>query len=108
MSDYRNPDDPLRRDLGHDPKARSMNATWGWIAAAVFIVVVLAVAFGTGYRPGSGYSNVASNSTTPPAVTQMPPPTMAPAPPPAATPTPSSTAPAPISPAPNSPAQSSQ
>jgi len=45
--DYRN--DPLRRDPAYDPDARAMNATWGWIAAALFIVVVLAVAFGIGH-----------------------------------------------------------
>ena len=48
--DYRN--DPLRRDPAYDPDARAMNATWGWIAAAVFLVVVLAVAFGIGHEPG--------------------------------------------------------
>ena len=51
MSDYRNQDfndpnldDPLRRDVS--PDARASNATWGWIAAAIFVVAVLAVAFG--------------------------------------------------------------
>ena len=66
MSDYRNSEfgnDPLRRDPPYDPDARAMNATWGWIAAAVFIVVVLAVSFGIGHEPNT---NTASNDVTPP------------------------------------------
>jgi hypothetical protein len=99
MSDYRNSDydyrnDPLRRDPAYDPDARAMNATWGWIAAAVFIVVVLAVAFGIGHEPGQSGTNTAANDVTPPAATRMAPPlTMAPPAnpaPPAATPAPNS------------------
>jgi hypothetical protein len=54
MSDYQNSDDPfyhyyfddpLRRD---HPDARAPNAAWLWIGAAVFLVVVLAVASGIG------------------------------------------------------------
>jgi hypothetical protein len=101
MSDYRNSDfdyrnDPLRRDPIYDPDARAMNATWGWIAAAVFIVVVLAVAFGVGHGPNQSGTNTASNDVTPPAATRMAPP-LSPAAPHAATP-------APITPTPNSPA----
>jgi hypothetical protein len=103
MSDYRNSEfesrnDPLRRDPAYDPDARAMNATWGWIAAAVFIVVVLAVAFGIG-RSGQPGTNTASNDVTPPAATRMAPPLAPaqPAAPPAATP-------APATPTPNSPA----
>jgi hypothetical protein len=99
MSDYRNSEfdyqnDPLRRDPAYDPDARAMNATWGWIAAAVFIVVVLAVAFGIGHEPGQSGPNTASNDVTPPAATRMAPP-LTPAPPaapPATTPTPNSPA----------------
>jgi hypothetical protein len=92
MSDYRNSEfdyrnDPLRRDPAYDPDARAMNATWGWIAAAVFIVVVLAVAFGIGHEPGQSGSNTASNDA-PPAATRMAPP----AAPPATAPTPNSPA----------------
>jgi cell division protein FtsN len=106
MSDYRNPNDPFRRDMGYDPDARAVNATWGWIAAAVFIVIVLAVAFGIGHQPAPGDTNVASNGATPPAAGKMAPPaTMAP---PSATPAPSATTPAPVTPAPNAPAQRSQ
>jgi hypothetical protein len=103
MSDfnYGNGDDPLRHEPPYDPNARAMNATWGWIAAAVFIVVVLAVAFGIGHQPGQ--TNTASNDVRPPAATRMAPP-VNPAPP-AATPAPS---PLPVTPTPNSPAQGSQ
>jgi len=94
MSDYRNSeygyrnDDPMRRDVIYDPNVRSMNATWGWIAAAIFIVVVVAAAFGLG-RPSQTGTNTASNE--PPAATRMaPPPSMHP-----------------LAPAPNSPAQRS-
>src|ERR1700682_2574897 len=70
MSDYRNSDydyrnDPLRRDPAYDPDARAMNATWGWIAAAIFIVVVLAVAFGIGHEPNQLGTSTASNDVTP-------------------------------------------
>ena len=95
MSDYRNSEfdyrnDPLRRDPAYDP------ATWGWIAAAVFIVVVLAVAFGIGHEPNT---NTASNDVTSPAATRMAPP-LAPASPAA----PRAVTPAPATPTPNSPA----
>jgi hypothetical protein len=92
MSDYRNSEfgnDPLRRDPPYDPDARAMNATWGWIAAAVFIVVVLAVAFGIGHEPRQSGTNTASNEASPPAATRMAPPALTPAP---ATPTPNSPA----------------
>ena len=90
MSDYRNSEfdprnDPPRREPAYDPDARVMNATWGWIAGAVFIVVVLAVAFGIGHEPNT---QSASNNVTPPAATRMAPPVT----------------PAPASPTPNSPA----
>jgi hypothetical protein len=88
MSDYRNSEFEYRNEPPYDPVARDMNATWGWIAAAVFIVIVLAVAFGVGRQPTT---NTASNDITPPAATRM-------APPPSATP---------MAPAPNSPAQRS-
>ena len=106
MSDYRNSDyddrnDPLRRDPAFDPDARTMNATWGWITAAVFIVVVLAVAFGIGHEPGQSGTNTAANDVTPPAATRAAPPlTMAPP----ANPAPPAATPAPVTPTPNSPA----
>jgi hypothetical protein len=96
--DYRNADDPLQRNAPYDPQARPMNATWGWIAAAIFVVVVLAVAFGVGHQPGQTGTNTASNDTSPPAVTHMAPPA-APAPP--ASTGPAANTPAPLSPAAN-------
>jgi hypothetical protein len=103
--DYRNSNDPLRRDPPFDPDERAMNSTWGWIAAAIFVVVILAVAFGVGHEPGQSGINTASNDVMPPAATRMAPP-VTPAPPAKAAP-PAAT-PAPISPAPSTPAQRSQ
>jgi hypothetical protein len=103
MSDYRNSEfgnDPLRRDPSYDPDARAMNATWGWIAAAVFIVVVLAVAFGIGHEPNT--RTASNNDVTPPAATRMAPP-LTPASPTAPTAPPAIT-PAPATPTPNPPA----
>jgi len=106
MSDYRNlndpyANDPARRDLGYDPDTRTMNAAWGWIAAALFVVIVLAVAFGIGRQPNAGDTNTAANDTTPPAATRMAPPAN-PAPL-AATPTLPAATPAPVTPAPAAP-----
>jgi hypothetical protein len=101
--DYRNSDDPLRRDAPYDPDSHAMNAAWGWIAAAVFLVVVLAVAFGIGHQPGP--VNTASIDTMPPAATRMAPP-ITPSPAPGATTLAPSIAPAPISPTPITPAPS--
>jgi cell division protein FtsN len=114
MSDYRNSDfnyrnanDPVRPNQPYDPDARAMNATWGWIAAAVFLVVVLAVAFGVGHQPGQ--INTASNDTAPSsAATRMAPPLTAA--PPANNAAPNNAAPmtpVPVLPTPNSPAQGS-
>jgi hypothetical protein len=77
MSDYRNSSDPLYRDpngpmtgnAGYEPAART-NAGWGWIAGAIFLVIILAIAFGVGHEP----NRVASNDMTPSAATHMPPP----------------------------------
>jgi len=93
--DYRDPDDPLPSEARLDPNVRAANAAWGWIAAAVVLVVVLAVAFGIGHQPGQPGTNTASNDVMPPAASRMAPPF-----------TPAPAAPAPlITPAPNSPAQ---
>jgi len=96
MSDYRNPNDPQWRDRNFDSDARSMNATWGWIAAAIFVVVILGIAFGIG--PEGTRTNTASNESLPPAIHMAPPGGLRA---PGANPTP----PAPISPAPDTPAQ---
>jgi hypothetical protein len=109
MSDYhlhtRDPEDPFRNDPKLDPALGADNTAWGWIAAAVFVLVIVAVGFGLGHRPGDGGVNTASNDATPPAVSRMAPPAQMPAPTMAPTPaTPS----APISPAPAAPGQSNQ
>ena len=101
MSNYGNydPNDPLRREPPYDPDAKAMNAAWGWIAAAVFLVAVLAVAFGIGHQ---GDVKTASNDATPPAAQHMSPPaTQSPAPS-----TMTQPAPKPITPAPSAPAPS--
>lgn len=68
MSDYRDPNDPLRRDTMYDPNVRSSNAAWGWIAGIVFLGIIVALAFGVGRSPNESGTNVANN--TPPAQTQ--------------------------------------
>ena len=47
MSDYRDPNDPM---YGYEPADRT-GMSWGWIAGAVFLVIVLAVALGVGHEP---------------------------------------------------------
>lgn len=95
MTDYRDPYFDHQRPERNNPDARVINTTWGWIAAAVFLVVVLAVVFGLGHQPGRNGTNTAMNTPAPPptATTRMNPPTFAPA-----TPAPL------ITPAPNTPA----
>jgi hypothetical protein len=88
MSDW-NSDFDRNNQPPYDPVARDTNATWGWVAAAVFIVVILAVAFGIGHQPGQ---QTASNYVNPPPVAHT-------APPPVSL--------APIAPTPNPPAQPS-
>jgi hypothetical protein len=88
MSDYR---DPSNRDLNRDPmdpttdpagtglrrsEMRRANSGLGWIAGALFLVVVLAMIFGLG-RTGD---RTASTTGSPPAATTGA------APPPASTP----------------------
>ena len=52
---------------------RCTGMSWGWIAGAVFLVIVLAVALGVGHEP----TRVASNNATPPQTTApAAPPTM--------------------------------
>jgi hypothetical protein len=99
--DYRNPEDPFQRDAAYDPSARSGNSAWGWVAAAVFVAIVLAVVFGMGHQPGQNGTNTAANESRPPATTMAPPAGTA-------TPTPANPAPAtpaPATPAPNKPAE---
>ncbi len=102
-SDFHNPEDPFRRDPALSPEAGASNTIWGWVAAAVFIVALLAIGFGIG-GPQSNEVNTAFNGPSPqaahiPPPAPMPAPTMAPAP---ATPS------APIAPAPGAPGPAGQ
>ena len=79
MSDYHNSNDPLGRDLRYNPVTRSANAVWGWLAGAVFLAVVVAVAFSVGHGPNhAGSNNTLANNMSPPASSRMTPPTPAP------------------------------
>ena len=86
-----------------DPDVQASNTAWGWIAAAVFVAVLLAVAFGVGHQPGQGTNTASNDITPPPAATRMAPPATTTLPP-AATPAPAT----PMMPAPAAPAQGSQ
>ena len=74
MSDYRDPNDPMHRNMGYEPAERGTGTSWGWIAGAVFLVIVLALAFGVGHEP----SRVASNNASPPPQTSAPAPSALP------------------------------
>jgi hypothetical protein len=57
MSDYRDPNDPMWRNTTYDPDTRGSGTSWGWIAAALFLVVVLAIVFGVKHEPTQTASN---------------------------------------------------
>jgi hypothetical protein len=67
MSDYRDPynRDPLDPTGTGMPRRAGTNSGLGWIAGAVFLVIVLALIFGLG-RTGD---QTAGTGTTPPAAT---------------------------------------
>jgi hypothetical protein len=67
MSDYRDPNDPTWRNAAYDPNARGYSSTWGWVIGALFVLVVLVIAFGTKHEG----SQTASNDVMPPAATRM-------------------------------------
>jgi len=89
MSDYRDPNDPMHGNFGYEPADRRSSG-WGWIAGAVFLVIVLALAFGNAREPSrvaSNDSQSAATRTAPPAHTTNPASTIPGlAPPPAPTP----------------------
>lgn len=60
MSEYGN--DPMRRDEPYDLNARSGSNTWGWIAGAVLVVILVALAFGVGHTPNQGGDRMAQNA----------------------------------------------
>ena len=70
MSDYRNPNDPLWRGAQYEPATSGNNVSWGWIAGALAIVILVAIAFGVGHSP----SETASNDVSPPSNHMTPPP----------------------------------
>jgi hypothetical protein len=70
MTDYRDPNDPMYGNTGYEPAGRRTGTSWGWIAGAVFLVIILALAFGVGHEP----SRVASNNNTAETTTPMTPP----------------------------------
>ena len=78
MSDYRNSNDPLRRDTRYDPDTRGTSSMWSWIAGAVFLVIVVAVAFSVGRTPNHAGSDNNLANNVPPASSRMTPPTPAP------------------------------
>ena len=61
MSDPRDFD--RNRDFDSRAVDRSSNAMWGWIAGIVFLVVVLALVFGSG-REGTRTAGTSSPSTS--------------------------------------------
>jgi hypothetical protein len=66
----RDPLDPTLNTAAREDAIRGSNTGLGWIAGAVFLVVVLALIFGLG-----GGERTATNTTNPPAATtgQAPP-----------------------------------
>lgn len=63
MTDYRDPNS--RMDMDRRAEMSSSNTMWGWIAGAVFLVLVLAVIFGL----GGNDSRTATDTASPPAAT---------------------------------------
>jgi len=72
MSDYRNPNDPSWHDSPYDLNARAGNATSGWIAGGVFLVIIVGLAFGIGHMPNHGNHDTVTNSIPPPATQPAP------------------------------------
>jgi hypothetical protein len=97
MSEFRDPNDPMQRDTPYDPNVRQGSAAWGWAAGAVFVIILVALAFGIGHNANQVGPNVAANN---PPMAQPSPVPSGPASP-AYSPTPMS----PANPAPMSPAQ---
>ena len=93
MSNYRDPNDPMWRNTPYAADDRGNGATWGWVAAAVFIVIVLAIAFGVRNEPTHTASNDAAPSARMAPAAPMKPaspanPSLTPRPAPAPAPTP--------------------
>lgn len=67
------PNDPSHRNDWRQDFGRDDNATWGWVAAAVFVAVVLFIAFTSGHD--ATQQTAANDVSQPPASsrTMMPP-----------------------------------
>jgi hypothetical protein len=71
MADYRDPNDPSRRQAPFDPNVQGATGAWGWVTGAVLVVIVLAAIFGLGHAPDqAGKSTLAKN--TPPSAQTAP------------------------------------
>ena len=74
MSDYRDRNDPL--NTSYEPVDNRGGTVWSWIAgAAVFLVIVVAVAFGVAHEPSRVASNGMQSTTRiapPPMTTPVP------------------------------------
>jgi hypothetical protein len=82
MTDYRDPNDPLRRtDLS--PDVGSSNAGAGWIGASIFVIIIIALIVGLGR---TDTQTAATDAGAPPAATKMAPPATTGAAPPATMP----------------------
>jgi hypothetical protein len=73
MSNFQDPNDPHWRGGSYEPGYRGTDIGWGWLAAAVLAVIVVAAAYGIGHAP----TQTASNDVSVPAASQMPPPNTA-------------------------------
>ena len=62
MSEYRNPNDPMGRDSPYDLNA-SQGGAWAWIAGAILVVVLVALAFGINHTANNTGPNIAQNNT---------------------------------------------
>jgi hypothetical protein len=67
MTDPRDFDRRMDRQMDMDARTGAPTP-WGWIASAVFIIIVLALVFSSGHN-----TQTASNQTNPPATTGMAP-----------------------------------
>lgn len=78
MTDYRDPYDPLRpgTQYQYEPVSEGRHFSWGWIAGALVLVVLAALAFSVGHGP----IQTASNETAPPAANRLAPPPLTAAP----------------------------
>jgi len=63
MSEFSNPNDPLRRDSPYDLNARQ-GGVGTWIAGAVLVIVLVALAVGINHAPNRAGANMTANNTS--------------------------------------------